>query len=193
MNTLKKLLLFALVIFVGGCDMISDEDGSDPSDPENQPENQIPTSLHFAFKTEDWERKVDCTHLDLDATKSTLLKATSQSTGSTFYFVVPSSSTEMAKAENFGKYPIGTEEYFSMAQVLPVSQGSDSRIRSKAGFDEENSFTEIVSITHAGTATDYEIYRVKGHYQMQMEGVEDEGLTRTCQGTFHFKIKTTKD
>ncbi|WP_137401877.1 hypothetical protein [Echinicola rosea] len=193
MKTLKKLLLFTIVLQVVSCSMVRDEDGSDPSDPENQTENEIPSSLHFAFKTEDWERQIDCTHLDLDATNSELLMATSQSTGSKFYFVVPASSHQMALADSVGKYPVGTDGYFSMAQILPVSQGSEKRLKSEIGFDEEGSFNEIMSITLDSSEEAFDYYKVKGQYHMKMVGIEDESLKRTCSGTYHFKIKTAKD
>ncbi|QDH78774.1 hypothetical protein FKX85_06890 [Echinicola soli] len=193
MKTLKKLLLLTIVLQVASCSMVRDEDGSDPTDPENQTEAEIPSNLHFAFKTEDWERQIDCTHLDLDATSSELLMATSQSTGSKFYFVVPASSSEMAKAANLGKYPIGIEEYFSMALILPMSQGSETRLKSEIGSSESDSFNEVVSITLDSSEGAFDFYSVKGRYKMKMEGIEDEALNKTCSGTYHFKIRTARN
>lgn len=110
----------------------------------------VSNTLHFAFKTPDWERTIDCTHLDLEPMYASdeldYIFATSASTKSTFFLVLPSDVNEYAKPENIKKYAISehgeiTEGPFSFSLKLPVTQDG-SYLYSEFGQSEE-SYNEI--------------------------------------------------
>ena len=171
-----------------------DEKKDDPSP------NGVSNSLHFAFKTPDWERTIDCERLDLPYLSSSTVayaSATSASTNSTFYLTYPQDSSKMVAASNLRRYPITTfaasTAAFELSHKLPLTDGSSVRLVSQAGSGAD-AYNEIVAVQYAGRSGNYALFNVKGRYLMQM--VEINGNTsapgRAVSGTYHFRLRTLR-
>lgn len=187
-----KLLIIITLGFLFSCS----SDDANPAD--DSPENQ---SLHFSFNTPQWSRKIDCTHLDLDASNgqqgangnSALLGATSQSTNATFALMVPADSSRVANAV-LKKYPINLDysaDDFSFGTILNYSENSDKRMFSIPGYSKENSYNEITQIKYISSDNTGAYFHISGKYKAQMK-VVDESTIVEANGTFKFKIKTAK-
>ena len=140
---------------------------------EPTPEDGVSESLHFNFKTPDWERKIDCTHLNLPSYSLSeeiyYTFATSQSTKATFFLSFPSDSSEIVKAANLKQYAIkeygANDAAFQLSLKLPLNDGSSKRLLSKNG-QSETSFNEITAITYLGHEEGEAVFKIKGKYQM---------------------------
>lgn len=167
MKTLSKLLLLILCSTL----LIACKKGNDsPPDDNNGPGkgpvigngDGVDNLLHMAFKTPDWERKIDCTHLDLDPIglndSTAYVSATSASTNETFYFSFPRDSSAMVRSSNIKKYKIVTigdnKRPFEFSQKLPVTAGVQSKLISTEGLTP-SSYNEVVEIRYVGSQGNY--------------------------------------
>lgn len=183
-------LAFFFGVILASCSLIGV--GEEPI-----PTGGISESLHFNFKTPDWERKIDCTHLDLPAfglsEGISYTFATSQSTSSTFFISYPSDSSDMVNPANLKKYGITgyaeNEEAFQFSLKLPPTEGSSERMVSKAGMSE-NSYNEVTAITYVGHDAGEAIFKIKGRYEMITTLIGEESNEKIVSGTYHFKIRT---
>ena len=192
----KIFLHFALSIlfFVPMISCSSDEEGDDTDD------GTVNNSLHLKFKTPDWERTINCEHLDLDpisvAEGVYAVSATSASTNETFYFSYPKDSSDMNQFVNYKKYGIvgygDNNEPFQFSQKLPDNQGSNDRLISLPDMSSTY-FNEVEKIEYVGSEANYAIFKVKCKYNMRAYLLSNEGLIKDVSGTFHFKIRTTRN
>lgn len=192
----KTFLHFALSILfltpLVSCS--SDEEGEDTGG------GTVSNSLHLKFKTPDWERTINCEHLDLmpmnPAEGVYAVSATSASTSETFYFSYPQDSSAMNQVSNYKKYAIvgyaDNDAPFQFSQKLPDNQGSSDRLISLA--DNSNTYyNEVEKIEYIGHEGDYSIFKVKCKYNMRAYLLSDEATIKEVSGTFHFKIRTTRN
>ncbi|MFD2164568.1 hypothetical protein ACFSJU_19335 [Paradesertivirga mongoliensis] len=193
MRKFYKLFLIALsVSAVFACQKGDDDDSSEET-------TGIDNTLHLAFKTPDWERKIDCTHLNLDPIflddVTYYVSATSASTQETFYFSFPRDSSEMVKPSNIKKHAIvvtgANSSAFEFSQKLPVTAGAQSKLISEAGLSD-NSYNEVVEIKYVGVSNNMALFQVKCRYSMVMHEALNETNKKTVTGTFHFKVKTQR-
>lgn len=205
MKTISKLIL--LVLF-STC-IIACEKGGEEEEPEGNKEqvkgpvigngNGVDNTLHLAFKTPDWERKIDCTHLDLNPLNlndsTSYVSATSASTNETFYFSFPRDSTAMVRPSNIKKYLIavtgGNKRPFEFSQKLPVTAGAESKLISSEGLTA-SSYNEVVEIKYIGVQGNFAQFQVKCRYSMNMYEASNESNKKVVTGTFNFKVKTTR-
>lgn len=196
MKNPRTFLYTALSIFFLA-PMISCSSDAEGSDTDN---GSISNSLHLKFKTPDWERTINCEHLDLmpmnPAAGVFAVSATSASTNETFYFSYPQDSSAMNLVSNYKKYGIvgygDNDEPFQFSQKLPDNQGSNDRLISLA----DNStayYNEVEKIEYVGHEADYSIFKVKCKYNMRTYLLSNENIIKDVSGTFHFKIRTTRD
>jgi hypothetical protein len=187
--------LFVLLLLLTSCttEENKDADGSNPA----------ALDLHFAFKTPDWERKVDCTLLNLypefvnDTTSS--VRATSASTKESFWLTYPKDSSQMVRPRTYKKYKIMeygyNEEPFQFSQVLPLDESSlgnsSKTLVSKAGFSavEYNQLTEIKYIK---SETQYAVFKIKCTYEMKTYLPSTPDVVKPVTGTYAFIIRTSK-
>lgn len=191
---LKKLPVFLtsflIAAFVISCDILDKED--DPS-PESVSDN-----LHFSFKTPDWSRNIDCSHLDLPSypldNQNYFVSATSQSTNNTFYLSFPKDSSAIVNPINLKKFAIA--EYaenngpFQFSLKLPLTAGSSARLISKGGLSDE-SYNEITAVKYIGRDGSLAVFAVKGRYAMTAYELNNSANEKAVAGTYHFKVKTT--
>ena len=148
----------------------------------NSNSTEVDNSLHFSFKTPDWERKVDCSHLNLlgdkknDATLSVWVP--SASTNATFIFNYPADYSTMVLKNNLKKYGIvdfAANEYstFTLALKLPLNQGSPERLISNTGFNE-NEYCQITEIKYLQSDEKTAQFAVKGKYSLQARVLNSE-------------------
>ncbi|MBK0403471.1 hypothetical protein I5M27_10780 [Adhaeribacter sp. BT258] len=187
----SALSLF-LVLGLHGC-------GDDEDEKDDNPAPGVSESLHFNFKTPDWERNIDCTHLDLpsnslDAT-TYYVSATSASTNSTFFFSFPQDSSAIVNPANLKQYSIKAygqnDAPFQLSLKLPLTEGNSKRLVSKAGQSAE-SYNEILAVKYDGHNATEAFFKVKAKYQMKTVVVNDSSIQKTVSGTFHFRIRTTR-
>lgn len=172
-----------------------DKTGNPPGDPGND----ISSSLHLSFKTPDWERHIDCTHLVLAPMhlndNTYLVSARSQSTDEQFYFSYPMDSSVMVQPGNLKKHPIAAygehSGSFEFSQSLPVTAGSSTRLWSEAGNDSE-AYNEVAEVRYMGSEGDECIFRIKCRYSMMTGEQQNPGNKKKVTGTFHFEIRTTR-
>lgn len=203
MKLVKKSIL--LVMF-SACIIACEKGGEDPNDNEGPDKgpvigngNGVDNTLHLAFKTPDWERKIDCTHLDLDPIglndSTSYVSATSASTNETFYFSFPKDSSAMVKPSNIKKYKIvvtgDNERPFEFSQKLPIAAGAQTKLISVEGLTS-GSYNEVVEIKYIGVKGSYAQFQVKCRYSMNMYEALNESNKKVVTGTFHFKVKTTR-
>lgn len=204
MRNIGKLILLGLFsVCLVACEKGSDENPDNNKEPDKGPVigngNGVDNTLHMAFKTPDWERKIDCTHLDLDPIglndSTSYVSATSASTSETFYFSFPKDSSAMVKPSNIKKYQIvvtgDNKRPFEFSQKLPVTAGVQNKLISTEGLTS-SSYNEVVEIKYAGVKGNYAQFQVKCRYSMNMYEALNENNKKLVTGTFHFKVKTTR-
>jgi hypothetical protein len=192
---LGKTVLTGLSLFL----VVSLHSCGDDEEKDDNPTPGVSETLHFNFKTPDWERNIDCERLDLpsmDLNATTYItSATSASTLSTFYFSYPKDSSQIVNPANLKQYSIKrvgeNDGPFQLALKLPVTQGSNQRLISKDGLSAD-SYNEIVSVTYDGHDATEAFFKVKAKYQMQTAEVNDASIQKVVSGTFHFRIRTTR-
>lgn len=172
----------------------SDEEGDDTGG------GTVSNSLHLKFKTPDWERTINCEQLDLMPMNPVdgvfAVSATSASTSETFYFSYPQDSSAMNQVANYKKYGIvsygDNNEPFQFSQKLPDNQGSNDRLISLP--DNSNTYyNEVEKIEYVGHEAQYAIFKVKCKYNMRTYLLSNEATIKDVSGTFHFKIRTTRN
>lgn len=186
---LGSILLMAALV---GC---SGED-----EPNNVSGNEISNTLHLSFKTPDWDRFINCDKLDLYSypinETTNFVSATSASTSETFYFSIPKDSSAMAASDNLKKYAIAdygkNQNPFEFSQKLPITQGSDKYLISSAG-QSEQSYNEVAEIKYVGKDENSALFHVKCRYKMMARELNNETITKSIEGTFHFKVRTSRN
>lgn len=187
--------LVVLLLFLTSC-TTDEKNAADVS-------NATSLDLHFAFKTPDWERKVDCTLLDLypsfvnDTTSS--VRATSASTKESFWFTYPKDSSEIVRPRTYKKYKIMeygyNEEPFQFSQVLPLdasSLGNSSKtLVSKAGFSATE-YNQVTEIKYIKSESQYAVFKIKCAYEMKTYLPSTPDLIKPVSGTYAFIIRTSK-
>ncbi len=198
MNTINTLSTYLIIIstILTSCSADENKD-SDSSNPAS-------LDLHFAFKTPDWERKIDCTLLDLypsfvnDTTSS--VSATSASTKESFWFTYPKDSSEIVRPRTYKKYKIMeygyNEEPFQFSQVLPLdasSLGNSSKtLVSKAGFSVSE-YNQVTEIKYIKSESQYAVFKIKCAYEMNTFLPQATDVIIPVSGTYAFIIRTSKD
>lgn len=170
------------------------------SDEEGENTGEVSSSLHLKFKTPDWERTINCEHLDLMPMNPVegvyAVSATSASTNETFYFSYPQDSSAMNQISNYKKYAIvgygDNDAPFQFSQKLPDNQGSSDRLISLPDMTSEY-YNEVEKIEYVGHEANYSIFKVKCKYNMRTYLLSNESVIKEVSGTFHFKIRTTRD
>ena len=170
------------------------------SDSDDVSGSSVSNTLHLSFATPDWDRFINCEQLDLDPIGinelTNYVSATSASTKETFFFSIPADSSAMVAPGNLKKYSISdfgsNDEPFQFSQKLPITSGSTTYLASKAGMSE-TSYNEVVDIKYTGSEGSYAVFKVKCKYQMDAYEVGNEANVKPVSGTFHFKVRTSKD
>ncbi len=204
MKTLSKTVL--LILF-STCIITCKKGAEDPSGGDKGSGKEITignggtvdNTLHMAFKTPDWERKIDCTHLDLDPIglndSTSYVSATSASTNETFYFSFPRDSSAMVRSSNIKKYDItrvgANKKPFEFSQTLPINAGSTTKLVSLAG-SATDSYNEVLEIKYTGVKGNYAQFQIKCRYSMNMQETLNESNKKLVTGTFHFKVKAKR-
>jgi hypothetical protein len=162
--------------------------------------SDINNSLHMSFTTPDWSRFIPCDLLDLypdtiDASTN-YVSATSQSTNETFVFSIPADSSAMVLPSNLKKYTIRNyfenQAPFEFSQKLPIQSGSSTKLLSKEGLSA-SSYNEVASITYVGNESDYCVFKVKCRYKMLTYELNNPSNIKLVTGTFHLKVRTSKN
>lgn len=153
--------LIVLLILLTSCttDEHKDADGFNPA----------ALDLHFAFKTPDWEHKIDCTLLDLypivfnDTTCG--FSAFCASTKEAFCLTYPKDSSEIVRPRTYKKYKVmeyyANEEPFQFSQKLPLNESSlddlSKKLISKAGFSATE-YNQVTKIKYIRSETQYAVF-----------------------------------
>ena len=190
------IFLVVLLILITSCttDEKKDSSGTNPAS----------LDLHFAFKTPDWERKIDCTLLDLypivfnDTTSG--VSAYSASTKEAFCFTYPKDSSEMVRPRTYKKYKVmeyySNEEPFQLSQKLPLNESSlddlSKKLISKAGFSATE-YNQVTEIKYLKSETQYAVFKIKCTYEMKTYLPSTPDIIKTVSGTYAFIIRTSKD
>lgn len=190
-----KTLLYCTLIILVSVPVISCS-----SEEEGKSTGEISNTLHLKFKTPDWERTINCEHLDLMPINPVegvyAVSATSASTNETFYFSYPQDSSAMDKVSNYKKYGIASygnhDAPFQFSQKLPDNQDSSDRLISLPDMASEY-YNEVEKIEYVGHETNYSIFKVKCKYNMRTYLLSNESVIKEVSGTFHFKIRTTRN
>lgn len=190
-SILNALFLLALLTACSG-------DSDDPG--EISGNTEVSNTLHLSFKTPDWDRFINCEQLDLFGypinETTNYVSATSASTKESFYFSIPKDSSAMVAAGNLKKYSISNygqnQNPFEFSQKVPVTQGSEKYLISSEGFSD-TSYNEVTAINYIGTEGNYALFKVKCRYAMMAHELNNETNVKTITGTFHFKVRTTRD
>jgi hypothetical protein len=169
-------------------------------------ENPITVSdnLHFAFKTPDWERTIDCSKLDFIPTvynDSTYgISATSASTQETFCFTYPKDGSKIINPKYLKKNKIMSiyenNAPFQLSQKLPLNENSFDNLSKKLVSAEGFSSTEynqVLEVKYLSTEESYMVFTVKCKYEMKMYLPATPEVIKPVSGTFTFKIRTTKN
>jgi len=192
-NRFAVLLAALCLILTASCKKTEDKDDSVDG------KTGISDNLHLSFKTPDWERNIDCTHLELEPDYwhpgVYFVTASSQSTKEAFYFTYPADSSLLVAPSNLKKYAItefgANDKVFQFSQKLPVTDGSSDRLISRAGFSD-NEYVEVSQVKYSGSTSTASIFQIKCRYSMKMAVLSDTSKKKMVSGTFHFKIKTTR-
>ncbi len=190
-----NFLVIALAFVIGVSSCKKEENNSLDTNP-----TEVDNSLHFSFKTFDWERKVDCSHLDLfgntvnDSTLSVWVP--SASTNATFIFNYPADSSKMVSIKNLKKYGIAdlvSNVYtpFTLGLKLPLTQGSSERLLSNTGFNQ-NEYCQITEIKYLKSDAKTAKFAVKGKYSLQARLLNSESAPKLITGTFNWVVNTSK-
>jgi len=201
MKTKILPLLLGLGLLIASCGKSNDPSPDNNDDPGSAP---IANSLHIAFKTPDWQRHIDCTHLEMPPTalgdNTFMISGTSASTLVTFYFAYPRKSAMLAQPSNIKKYGVSDVatpgDFFEMAMKLPLSEDKLSTEYGRLVSNEGNSqdeYTEITSIEKTGSEGSYDLYNIKGRYAFKARLVPEDGSAdKPVSGTFHFRVKAER-
>lgn len=202
MKTIFKPIfsLSYLLISIAVASCASSSDDSEDSVTQTSENTSVGDNLHLKFKTPDWERTINCEHLDLYPfsinAETYVVSATSASTNETFYFSYPRDSSTIVKASNLKNYSIanhaGNENPFEFSQKLPINAGSSQLLVSRKEFSD-NIYNEVVEIKHLKTESNYSVFKVKCRYRMNMNVLNNATTTKFVEGTYHFKIRTTRN
>ncbi|WP_224998062.1 hypothetical protein [Cesiribacter sp. SM1] len=165
------------------------------------PDGKVSNGLHFAFKTPDWEKRVDLTnhemgiHLGYHNILYTQV-ITSPSLFETFIFTFPMDSSSMVKAGNLKKYAIEAygenKEAFQFSLRLPVTAESSNYLISKPGLSEK-SYNEVVAITYVRSTDLAAHFRVKCRYRLLAATEEKPNNVKEIYGTFNFEVRTSRN
>lgn len=188
-------ILVVILLLLTSCttEENKDADGSNPA----------ALDLHFAFKTPDWQRKIDCTLLDLypivfnDTTSG--VSAFSASTKEAFCFTYPKDSSEMVRPRTYKKYKVmeyyANEEPFQLSQKLPLNESSlddlSKKLISKAGFSATE-YNQVTEIKYIRSETQYAIFKIKCAYEMKTYLPLTPDVIKPVTGTYAFIIRTSK-
>lgn len=196
-NILKTSLLYATALLLFSC-------SSSDSAESTVNTNTVSDNLHFAFKTPDWERTIDCSKLDFIPTvfnDSTYgISATSASTQETFCFTYPKDGSKIVNPKYLKKHKIMSiyenNAPFQLSQKLPLNQNSfddlSKKLVSSEGFSDLV-YNEVVEVKYLSSDADYMIFRVKCKYKMETSLPLNPEVIKQVSGTFTFKIRTTKN
>lgn len=192
-----KQLVFSVGVLCSLSLLSCDKNSKDPDDPNNG--NGISESLHLSFKTPDWERHIDCSHLVLSPTylndTTYIVSARSQSTDEQFFFSYPMDSSVIVQPGNLKKYPIAAygehTQSFEFSQSLPITEGSSIRLWSEAGNDSKV-YNEVTAVKYMGSEGNECIFRIKCRYSMITAEQTNASNKKEVSGTFHFEIRTTR-
>lgn len=166
--------------------------------------NPAALDLHLAFKTPDWERKIDCTLLDLypivfnDTTSG--VSAFSASTKEAFCLTYPKDSSEMVRPRTYKKYKVmeyyANEEPFQFSQKLPLNETSldnlSKKLISKAGFSAVE-YNQVTEIKYIRSEAQYAVFKIKCAYEMKTFIFLTPDVIKPVTGTYAFIIRTSKD
>lgn len=160
----------------------------------------VSNTLHLSFKTPDWEQFINCEKLDLYGypvnETTNYVSATSASTREAFYFSIPKDSSAMVASGNLKKYAVTeygqNENPFEFSQKLPVTQGSDTDLVSLAGLSDD-SYNEVVAIEYIGKEDNNALFKVKCRYKMKTYELGNISHIKDISGTFHFKVRTSRN
>jgi hypothetical protein len=166
---------------------------------DSDPTPEVDDSLHLAFKTPDWERKIDCTHLDLPSSEYNATTyytfASSASTRNTFFLSFPKDSSAMVANGNLKQYSIKNfgqmSGPFQFSFKVPVTEGSSTYLVSQEGFSGQE-FNEITSIKYVGASGNEAVFQIKGKYQLSALELNSNNVKKNISGTYHFKVRTTR-
>ena len=198
MKTIKTLSTYLIIISIILTSCTTDEaKNSDSSNPAS-------LDLHFAFKTPDWERKIDCTLLDLypivfnDTTSG--VSAYSASTKEAFCLTYPKDSSDIVRPHTYKKYKVmeyySNEEPFQFSQKLPLDESSlddlSKKLISKAGFSTTE-YNQVTEIKYIKSEAQYAVFKIKGVYEMKTYLPLTPDVIKTVTGTYTFIIRTSKD
>lgn len=174
------------------------------TDQKNNSENSniISDDLHFAFKTPDWERKINCQDLDFFPEKvndsTSMIYAESLSTKVTFYFTYPRDSSKIVKTNFLKKHKIMTpranNEPFQFSQKLPIdatTQDYMNKLISLEGISETE-YNQISEIKYLKSEIDYALFKIKCNYEMNAYSNLSPTIIKPITGNFTFIIRTTK-
>lgn len=160
----------------------------------------VSNDLHLSFVTPDWNRTINCDQLNLfpiylnDSTN--YVSATSASTLETFCFSLPADSSQMVKTDNLKKYAIRNffenNSPFEFSQKLPLNNGSSLRLVSIDSLTNF-SYNEVSEINYTGFEATYCLFKVKCKYVMFAKEVGNETNIKPISGTFHFKVRTSRN
>lgn len=196
-NILKTSLLYAVVLLLFSC---SSSDSTDSI----VNTNTVSDNLHFAFKTPDWERTIDCSKLDFipvvynDSTYG--ISATSASTKETFCFTYPKDRSKIINPKYLKKHKIvsiyDNKEPFQLSQKLPLNENSlddlSKKLVSSEGFSATE-YNQVLEVKYLSTETNYMVFRVKCKYEMKTYLTTAPDIIKPVSGTFTFNIRTTKN
>lgn len=188
-----KLFFCSLIVLFCSC---SNNDSDD--------DQEVTDELHLSFKTPEWERYINCEHLDLfpeERNNTTYaVFASSESTRETFVFSYPKDSSEIVKTKALSKYKImefgANNEPFQFSQKLPLNAESidntSKRLVSAGGFSDTE-YNQVLEVKYLKSEPDYTVFRVKCKYEMKAYVTSDPENKINITGTFAFKIRTTKN
>ncbi len=169
--------------------------GSDDKAKDPAPTDGISDNLHFAFKTPEWERQIDCEQLAMPFSSYNGVAGvggTSASTAVAFYFQYPADSTALVQAAVLRRYPIARQIAGSrlgeLSLRVPVTAGSSSFLMPKAG-QSATSYNEIVSVKYTDRRNGYPRFDIKCRYQAMMGLATDStAALRPVSGTYHLRV-----
>lgn len=192
-STLAIFVASFLLIILNSC---SNDDPNSNTATNNQ-------DLHMAWKTPDWERKIDCSELNLDPIffndTTYAVSAYSASTKQAFCLTYPKDSSEIVRPKTYKKYKIteyySNEEPFQFSQKLPLNESSiddlTKKLVSKAGFSTTE-YNQITEIKYLKSEKQYAVFRIKGTYQMNSYLTLTPDVIKPVSGTYCFVIRTSK-
>ncbi|MFD2602016.1 hypothetical protein [Flavobacterium suzhouense] len=194
---MKAFLLSAACFMLFACSGSDEDNVNNGNNPGN---GEVSNTLHMSFKTPDWEQFINCEQLDLYgfavSESANAVSATSASTKETFYFSIPVDSSAMVAPGNLKKYAItgygDNVNPFEFSQKLPITQGSATYLISSPGFGTDD-YNEVVDIQYIGSEPNNAVFKVKCRYAMHAYELGNSQNIKPITGTFHFKVRTSKN